>query len=97
MVTAQNLHASAQFFQAISDEERLALVILLSEGEYTVSQLCEKTGTMMSNMSARLKILYTGGLISKRREGKNIFYTLADAHVLTIIKNVTDHVAHCHN
>jgi len=87
------IEAGAAMFQALGDPERLRLLVRLAEGEACVSELAEYEGEKVSTVSARLKTLYAVRLVKRRREAKHIYYTLADEHVLPLVRNAIDHAA----
>jgi len=87
------IEAGAAIFQALGDPERLRLLVRLAEGEACVSELAEYEGEKISTVSARLKTLYAVRLVKRRREAKHIYYTLADEHVLPLVRNAIDHAA----
>lgn len=86
----------SKFFHALSDEGRLQLVILLEDGEKSVTELTELSGEKMVNVSARLKDLLYHRLVIRRREGRKMMYRLADNHVADIIRNACEHINEDH-
>ncbi|MEN4546031.1 metalloregulator ArsR/SmtB family transcription factor [Pantoea agglomerans] len=86
----------SEFFHALSDEGRLQLVILLEDGEKSVTELTELSGEKMVNVSARLKDLLYHRLVIRRREGRKMMYRLADSHVADIIRNACEHINEDH-
>jgi DNA-binding transcriptional ArsR family regulator len=65
----------------LANEDRLLLLCQLTQGERCVSELEEQLGIRQPTLSQQLGVLRTEGLVSTRREGKNIFYTIADERV----------------
>jgi ArsR family transcriptional regulator len=61
-----------------------------------VGELAKELGWGMPTISQRLKVLHQEGLITRRREGKHIYYALDDDHVLQLLNNVMEHVAEGH-
>jgi ArsR family transcriptional regulator len=53
----------------------------------------EQEGEKISTVSARLKTLYAVRLVKRRREAKHVYYTLADEHVLPLVRNAINHAA----
>jgi len=78
-------------FRALGDPARLQLVELLSEGERCVSDLAQRSCQEISTISQRLKVLRGERLIARRREGKHIFYFLADHHVVDLVRSALAH------
>ena len=86
------MQEAATLFSALGDTSRLRLMELLFDGPHCVSELAEETGQSMSIISQRLKILHQARLVEKRREGKHIYYSLSDDHIVHLLKNAFDHV-----
>ncbi len=61
-------------------------------GEMSVGDIADKLNMNASAISHQLRVLKQAKLIKNRRSGKNIFYSLADDHVVTIMKQGMDHV-----
>ncbi len=76
---------------AAGDPARLQILDLLLAGERQVSEIAELTAAEMSTTSQRLRVLLNENLVKRRREGRDMFYRLADAHVETLVRNVLDH------
>lgn len=87
------IEAGAAMFRALGDPERLRLLVRLAENEACVSELAEQEGEKVTTVSARLRELYAVRLVKRRREAKHVFYTLADEHVLPLVRNAIDHAA----
>jgi ArsR family transcriptional regulator len=85
------LEAAAGFFRAAGDVSRLRLLTCLQTGEWCVSELAEATGEGLSTVSQRLKVLRSEGLVGRRRDGKHILYSLADAHVAGLLAFALEH------
>lgn len=85
------LQRAAAIFRALGDPARLHLLALLAAGEQCVSQLATETGDSLPAISQRLKLLRTERLVSQRRDGKHIYYQLADQHVVQLIEAGIDH------
>ncbi len=92
------LEAAAGFFRAAGDVSRLRLLTVLLAGapsrpldEWCVSELAEVLGEGLSTVSQRLKVLRTEGLVARRREGKHVLYSLADAHVASLVTSAIEH------
>lgn len=74
----------ARIGRALSAPGRLELLDLLSQGERPVDALASLTDQSVANASAHLQVLHAAHLVAQRREGKRVFYTLADASVLRL-------------
>lgn len=66
--------AAARVLAVLSHETRLNLVLLLAQGEATVSELCELVGLPQSNVSHHLRILRDAGLVTDRRDRQFVVY-----------------------
>ena len=69
----------------LANEDRLLLLCQLSQGEMCVSDLEEELGIHQPTLSQQLGVLRTEGVVATRRQGKNIFYSVADPVVLEIL------------
>jgi ArsR family transcriptional regulator len=72
-----DLARTAQLFHALSDEARLAVLEILGDGEHCVCELTSALDVAQSRLSFHLKVLKDAGLISDRREGRWVYYTLS--------------------
>ena len=75
---------AARWFHALSDETRLEIVRLLSHSERCVCELQDAVGAAQSRLSFHLKTLKDAGLVSDRREGRWVYYSL-NRHALDAI------------
>lgn len=86
------LYEAAELFRLFGDSTRIRILSVLSCAEVCVCDLSQTLGMTPSAISHQLKLLRQGKLVKCRREGKSIFYSLADDHVRTIIKQGLEHV-----
>ena len=84
--------AIAELFKAFGDLTRVEILSLLQGGELCVNDIAQAVELSQSAISHQLRILKQMHLIKYRREGKNILYSLADDHVLTILQMGLEHV-----
>jgi ArsR family transcriptional regulator, lead/cadmium/zinc/bismuth-responsive transcriptional repressor len=84
---------AAGMLRAAGDAERLRLLELLTGGELCVSEIAQVTADQLPTVSQRLKVLRQEGLVTSRREGKHMLYSLADQHVIDLIFSVLTHAA----
>ena len=82
----------AELFKVFGDSSRIKLLQLLMEGELCVCDMAQLLGMSQSAVSHQLRVLKAADLVKFRREGKAVFYSLADEHVRTIISNGMEHV-----
>ncbi len=85
---------AAALFRAAGEVSRLRLLHELGTGERCVSDLAEGSGTKLSTLSQQLRVLYAERVVERRRDGKHIYYRLADAHVRALIEAALDHAEH---
>jgi ArsR family transcriptional regulator len=87
MVTATNgFKAQAQLFQALSHPVRLRILDILSRQEACVCHLTAVLGQRQPYVSQQLAKLREAGLVSDRREGTLIYYSLADEHLAKLLE-----------
>ena len=82
----------AELFKGFADPTRVHILSLLQKhGELCVNDIADAVGLSQSAISHQLRILKEMHLIKFRREGKNIWYSLADEHVKTILQMGLEH------
>lgn len=82
----------AELYKIFSDPTRIKILYILSAGEMCVCDMATLVGVSQSGISHQLRLLKQANLIKPRRDGKTVFYSLADDHVRTIINNGIAHV-----
>lgn len=82
----------AELFKVFGDSTRIKILYALFEAELCVCDLAALLGISQPAMSYQLKILRQAKLIRNRREGKTVYYALADGHVQTIIGMAKEHL-----
>lgn len=92
MPEEEELHDLAELFKVFGDFTRIRILFVLFEAEVCVCDLAEALNMTQSAISHQLKILKQAKLVKSRREGKSVFYSLADGHVRTIIAQGRDHI-----
>ena len=88
----QELLDLAEFFKVFGDSTRIKILYVLSQSEMCVCDIATLLQMGQSAISHQLKILKQSRLVKSRREGKSVFYSLADAHVRTIIAQGREHI-----
>jgi DNA-binding transcriptional ArsR family regulator len=85
------MHRAANLLKHLSDSTRLQVVSLLSEGERHVGGLCEEFDLSQPAVSHHLALLRHGGIVDRRRQGKNNIYSLTDTgyRLSKIVKGVS--------
>lgn len=87
------LERAARLFRAIGDVPRLRLLAVLAQGEACVSELAEAQGENLSTVSQRLRVLRSEDIVVRRRNGKQINYSLSDQHVVDLVFNALAHAS----
>ena len=83
----------SELFKLFADSTRIRILYALSAGELCVCDIATLLGMTQSAISHQLGALKRSKLIQYRRSGKTVFYSLADDHVLTILRQGAEHVA----
>ena len=86
------LYDLAELFKVFGDSTRIRILFVLSSADVCVCDLARVLNMTQSAISHQLRILKQNKLVKSRREGKSIFYSLADGHVSTIIAQGRDHI-----
>jgi ArsR family transcriptional regulator, lead/cadmium/zinc/bismuth-responsive transcriptional repressor len=89
MAKAQQM---AEFFGALADPTRLKLLSALAHRELCVCDLAAAVKMSESAVSHQLRILRTLRIVKYRREGRNVYYSLADSHVMNLYREVAAHL-----
>lgn len=88
---------AAEFFKAFSDKTRLRILAALAVGELCVCDIADVLGMTQSAISHQLRFLKELRLVSNRKEGKTVYYTLNDDHIGTILTQGLTHVQEEHH
>jgi ArsR family transcriptional regulator len=88
----EELYDLAELFKIFGDSTRIRILFVLFESEVCVCDIAQALNMTQSAISHQLKILKQSKLVKSRREGKSIFYSLADSHVRTIIDQGLEHI-----
>jgi ArsR family transcriptional regulator len=88
------LERAAALFRAVGDVARLRLLHVLADDEWCVSELAAQTGTKLSTLSQQLRLLHAERIVERRRDGKHVYYRLADAHVRELVGAAIEHAEH---
>lgn len=83
----------AALFKGFDDPTRIHILSLLIGGERCVGEIADEMALSQSAVSHQLRILKAMRLVRFRREGKNLLYSLADDHVLCILKTGMDYIS----
>jgi len=93
MPAPEELQSLAEFFKVFGDSTRIRILYVLFQSEMCVCDLAQVLNMTQSAISHQLRILKQMKLVSNRREGKTVFYALADGHIKTIINQGMEHIS----
>ncbi len=82
----------SELYKVFGDSTRIKILYVLFEAEMCVNDIAQVLNMNVSAISHQLRVLKQAGLVKFRRDGKTIFYALADEHVRTIIDQGAEHV-----
>ena len=88
----ETIRELADFYKVFGDATRIRILCALLQAEVCVCDLAELLGMSQSAISHQLQVLKKSKLVKYRREGKTVFYSLADDHVRTILGQGMEHV-----
>jgi DNA-binding transcriptional ArsR family regulator len=89
----KNLSLMAEISALLGNELRIAILMyILEKGETCVGKIVEDLEMKQSTISNQLKILKLGGIVKARKEGKKVFYSLADSHISNLLITLSEHV-----
>ncbi|MGI6558836.1 MAG: ArsR/SmtB family transcription factor [Limnochordia bacterium] len=81
----------SELFRVLGDETRTKILYLLSEEEFCVCDLATILDMSLPAISHHLRLLRTMRLVKHRREGRMVYYSLADSHILELIRQAQEH------
>ncbi len=88
----ETLSDLSDLFKVFGDSTRIRILYVLFEEDVCVCDIAQLLGMTQSAVSHQLRVLKQARLIRSRREGKTVFYTLADDHVRTLLSNGMEHI-----
>lgn len=92
MPEEEKLYDLAELFKIFGDSTRIRILYVLFEAEMCVCDIAEVLNMTQSAISHQLRLLKQAKLVQNRREGKTVYYALADDHVRTIIGQGMEHI-----
>ena len=90
--TLERLFQLAELFKVLGDSTRIRILDVLTREEMCVQDIADRLSMTQSAISHQLRILKQAALVKFRREGKSMYYSLADSHVETIMCQGLEHV-----
>lgn len=92
MPEEEKLYDLSELFKVFGDSTRVKILYALLEAELCVCDIAQLLGVSQTAVSHQLRVLKNNRLVKYRREGKNIFYSLADDHVRSILGQGMEHI-----
>lgn len=92
LVAPEAVQGLAETFSALGDPTRVRILDALSHGELCVCDLAAVLGVSQSAVSHQLRLLRNIRLVRPRRDGRIVFYSLDDQHIMAIFKQTLQHV-----
>lgn len=93
MPDEQQLLDLSEFFKVFGDSTRIKILYVLSQSEMCVCDIATLLQMGQSAISHQLRVLKQMRLVTFRRDGKTVFYSLADAHIQTILAQGMEHIS----
>ena len=88
----ETLYDLSELFKVFGDSTRIKILYALFEAELCVCDIAKLLSLTQSAVSHQLRILKANRLVKPRRDGKTVFYSLADDHVRKIIAQGMEHI-----
>ena len=88
----ETLYDLAELFKIFGDSTRIRILYALFEAEMCVCDIAQLLNMTQSAISHQLRLLKQSKLVKNRRDGKTVYYSLADDHVRTVINQGMDHI-----
>lgn len=92
MPQEEDLYDLADFFKVFADTTRIKILYVLLKQEMCVCDIAQTLSMTQSAISHQLRILKHMDLVKNRREGKTIYYSLADNHIVSILSQGMEHI-----
>ena len=92
MPAEEDLYDLADFFKVFADTTRIKILYVLLETEMCVCDIAQTLDMTQSAISHQLRVLKQMDLVKNRRDGKTIYYSLADNHIVSILNQGMEHI-----
>ena len=92
ILSGEDIERVCKIFQLLSEPSRFKIVYALLKGEMCVYHIAEVCGGTVSGVSHQLRVLRDNGIVKAKRYGKNVEYSLADAHVCEMVEMGIEHL-----
>jgi DNA-binding transcriptional ArsR family regulator len=86
-ISRETYHKNAQLFKILGSAKRLEIIFLLKKSDLPVAQLLKLVKLPKANLSQHLGLLRSAGLVTSRRKGLNVTYSLADSRITSMLTN----------
>ncbi|MBL1228487.1 winged helix-turn-helix transcriptional regulator [Enterococcus sp. BWB1-3] len=94
MELTEEIQQVSQLYKVLSDPTRLRILLVLKKGELNVTAIAAELDMEQSAVSHQLKLLRQSRVVKSRRDGKTIYYSLDDHHVIDILTQTFEHISH---
>ncbi len=91
-ISREEMQDLSEIFKLFADETRLRIICAILNTELCVCDLCELLQLNQSAVSHQLQLLRSSKLVKYRKEGKQVYYSLKDEHIESIIKMAVAHI-----
>lgn len=88
----ERIQQLADFYKVFGDATRVKILCVLLRSEMCVCDLAQTLSMTQSAISHQLRVLKQMRLVKNRREGKTVYYSLADGHIQNIISQGMEHI-----
>ena len=86
------IYEMAEFFKLMGDSTRIKIMLVLEQGKLCVNDISKKLNMTKSAVSHQLKLLRSSKLVIWEKSGKNVYYSLCDHHIKTVLDMAKEHV-----
>ena len=93
LIPGEHVYYLAELFKTLGDPTRVRIMDALAKTEFCVCDLAELLGLSQSATSHQLRVLRNNRLVKYRREGKMVYYSLDDNHVLALYREGLEHIS----
>ncbi len=94
MPSEEAIYAMAEGFKALADPTRLKILSMLFSGERCVGDISDQLAVSQSAVSHQLRLLRSLDIVRYRKEGREVYYDLADDHIRDILMRSFEHILH---
>lgn len=92
LVVEEEYEDMSLLFKMFADRTRLKILVLLFNKEMAVQDMTTQLNMSQSAISHQLATLKQARLVRYRKNGKNVYYSLADNHIVSIVKMAYEHI-----